>query len=249
MKIGFIGTGVIARAMVLAINADGHDILISPRNAEIAEALTKHPRVSIASNHEIAASCDCVIICLLADVAQKVLPQLSFKAETKIISVMTDFPHEALSRLCHPAKDIAITIPLEFISKGGCPLPVFPASNAGLISEIFGRANPVIPISSENALNAHFAATALCSALLAQADVAKNWLAKFTLDEEKAEAYVVALVKAQFSNMPAEGILAALQSLSTEGGLNATLRAEMSGAEAMLKNAFQNLEARLRLQS
>ena len=74
MRLGFIGTGDITRAMVRGLAGQGHQILISPRNATIAATLAAEvPGVSIASNEEVVAGSDVVFLCLLARVAVDVV--------------------------------------------------------------------------------------------------------------------------------------------------------------------------------
>ena len=247
MKIGFIGTGAIAASQVKGLTGKGHQIWVSPRNAEIAAELAQLPDVEIKCNEEIAAEADIVVLCLLADVARDVIPQLNLRAGTKIISVMVDYPLAELQRTCAPATQFAITIPLPFIETGGCPLPVYPKENAAIVSGLFGDANMIIPVETEKGLNAHFAATALCSTTLAQVQAAAGWLAKHSGDAKAAEAYIASLLSAQFSTLPAGGVSEALSGLSTEGGLNSTLRSHMSPSEAMLVEGLEAFEDRLGL--
>lgn len=235
--------------MVRGLTAEGHIIWVSPRNAEMAETLAQLPDVEVKSNEEIAAEADIVVLCLLADVARDVIPKLNFRAETKIISVMVDYPLAKLERTCVPATQFAITIPLPFIETGGCPLPVYPSDQADLVAALFGDNNMIIPVQSENGLNAHFAATALCSTTLAQVQAAVGWLAKHSGDAKAAEYYIASLLSAQFSTLPSGGVSAALSGLSTEGGLNSTLRSHMSSSEAVLVEGLDAFEERLGLLS
>lgn len=247
MIVGFIGTGAIAASQVKALTGKGHSIWVSPRNLDMAAELAKLPDVDIKSNREIAAEADTVVLCLLADVARSVIPDLEFKSSTKIISVMVDFTLAELQKTCAPAREIAITIPLPFIETGGCPLPVFPADQTGLVETLFGNTNTIIPVETENGLNAHFAATALCSTTLAQVQAASHWLSTHTGNAKSAEDYIAALIAAQFSTLPKGGIKEALQGLSTEGGLNASLRAHMKSAENQLTEGLKSFEPRLKL--
>ena len=131
MRVGFLGTGAIAAAMVRGLAGQGHLILVSPRNASTAATLAAElPEVAIAPNDALVAGSDVVFLCLLARTAEEVLPGLPFRPDQTVISVMVDAPLANLRRLCAPAREIAITIPLPPIAGGGCPLPVYPASPA-----------------------------------------------------------------------------------------------------------------------
>lgn len=247
MRLGFLGTGEITAAMVRGLKGQGHDVLVSPRNATVAASLASEvPGVSIAPNEAVVAQSDVVFLCLLARVARDVLPALPFRADHAVISVMVDAPLSDLRALCAPATDIAITIPLPPIAVGGCPLPVYPASPS--LDALFGARNLILPQPSEAALNAHLGASALCSPILDQLLAATQWLAAHTGNAARAEAYIAAMIRAYLPERAQEGDLAtALKKLSTEGGLNATLRAVMAPAKRDLTRGLDAFRPRLGL--
>lgn len=250
-RIGFVGTGKIAAAMVRSLAGKGHRICVSERNAETARALAAEiPEVSIARNQEVLDNSDVVILCLLKTVAGAVLPDLRFRDGHSVISVMVDVTNAALHDWCAPARDICTTIPLPFVAVGGCPLPVYPASEA--LEALFGADNLILPQTTEQALNAHFAASAMASAVMTQMREASDWLAGQTGNATAAEAYMIALFSGMFNGLEAgksdqfEGVL---QSLSTEGGLNATLRAkfEQGGVLDLVQDGLDGFRGRLGL--
>lgn len=247
MRLGFLGTGEITAAMVRGLKGQGHQILVSPRNAAMAAGLAAEvAEVTIAPNEDVVAGSDVVFLCLLARVADEVLPGLPFRADQTVISVMVDAPIAVLQRLCAPASDIVLTIPLPPIAQGGCPLPVYPASP--VLDALFGARNLILPQPSEAALNAHLGVSALCSPILDQILTAADWLAGFTGNPAAAEAYVAAMIRGYLPERATEGELAgALRKLSTEGGLNATLRAGMAPTKADLRRGLDGFRARLGL--
>ena len=245
-RIGFLGTGEIASAMLRALQGQGHSFLISPRNAAVAAALAELPDVRIAPNERVVEGSDILFLCLLARVADEVLPGLPFREGQSVISVMVDAPLASLRRLCAPATDIAITIPLPPIVDGGCPLPVYPPSP--VLEALFGARNPVLAVPDEEALQAHLGVSALCSPILDQLHAAAGWLAGFTGDPAGAEAHVAAMIRCYLPARAQRGELAeALRKLSTEGGLNATLRAAMAPAKADLIRGLDSFRPRLGL--
>lgn len=245
-RIGFLGTGEIASAMLRALQGQGHSFLISPRNAAMAAALAELPDVRIAPNETVVAQSDVVFLCLMARVADEVLPGLPFRVDQAVISVMVDAPLARLRRLCAPATDIAITIPLPPIVDGGCPLPVYPPSP--VLQALFGDRNPVLAQRDEVALQAHLGVSAICSPILDQLRTAAGWLAGFTQDAAHAEAYVAAMIRCYLPTRAEGGELdAALRALSTEGGLNATLRAVMLPAQTTLIEGLDGFRLRLGL--
>lgn len=247
-RVGFLGTGEIAALMVQGLAGQGHEITVSNRNADIAAQLAATvPGLRVAPNAQVVADADIVILCLLARVADEALTGLLFRAGQSVISVMVDVGLAKLQKLCAPATDIAITIPLPPIATGGCPLPVYPASPA-LVS-LFGARNRVFTVRDEVALNAHFGATALCSPFLEQVLTTAAWLTEFTGDADLSQAYVRDVLRGYLPENGAPGHLnAALQSLSTEGGLNATLRVAMKGAKVDLQAGLDGFRTRLGLE-
>lgn len=250
MRVGFIGTGEIAAAMVQGLAGQGHEIWVSARNATMAQRLAETvPGVRIGENPDVVANADVVFLCLMADVARLVVPALTFRPDQAVISVMVDVPIAELERLCAPATDIALTIPLGAVATGGSMLPVYPASRA--LAALFGADNTVMPVASETALNAHFAGSALSAPLIALMQTGATWLAGQTGDPQAAEAYVAGVFAGFLNQMAQQGedFEGLLKTLATEGGLNASLRAHMEqhGSHEALIAGLEALKPRLGL--
>lgn len=250
-KVGFIGTGEIAEAMAHGLAGRGHNLLVSERNASRAAALAAAlPEVSVAPNHGVLDGAEIVFLCLMKRDAEAALSALSFRADHRIVSVMVGLDLAALRRLCAPATEIALAIPMPFIARGACPVPVHPESAA--LRELFGDRNLVIPVATEAALNAHFAASALSSSVVDYMRAGSEWLAGLTGDAEGAEAYVTGLIAGYLAATPKDGkrrLAAILESLDRPGGLNTTLREHMRarGANAALAEGLDSLRPRLGL--
>ncbi|MGB0852538.1 MAG: NAD(P)-binding domain-containing protein [Pikeienuella sp.] len=251
MNIGFIGTGEIAAAMVHGLERKGHAIFVSERNVHVAADLAADvDGLTVCDNQKVLDKSDVVFLCLMADVAREVLPGLTFRDDHRLISAMVDVDLAALGTLCAPATEIAITIPMPFIAKGGCPLPVFPESPA--LREVFGEDNQIILLAEEAAMNPHFAASALSSALFSMLDTGADWLGQHTGDAQSAEAYVASLFAGYFRHLPTDGagrFGEVIASLSTTGGLNSTLREHLKreGAYDALLSGLDGFEERLGL--
>ncbi len=250
MRVGFIGTGEIAEAMVTGLAGQGHQIMISARNHEKASALAAGKmEVSIAENAEVVAQSEVVFLCLMANVARSLLADLPFRADQAIISVMVDLPLMELHQLCAPAQDIALTIPLSAIATGGSMLPVYPASAA--LQTLFGNSDTILPVVSEAALNAHFAGSALSAPLIALMQTGSAWLSQQTGDRRAAEKYVAGVFAGFLRQMSQQDVdfETLLTGLATEGGLNASLKSHMAqaGAHDALVEGLEALKPRLGL--
>ena len=97
-------------------------------------------------------------------------------------------------------------------------------------------------------------ASALASAMFAQMKTGSEWLGGMTGDNTAAEAYVVAMLGGFIGALPIDGnkrIDEALEAVSTEGGLNATLRAYIQDAGVLntLHQGLDGFKPRLGLKS
>lgn len=250
-RVGFIGAGEIASAMIGTIAGDGHAITVSRRNEEVSARLERaHPGLRRADNQGVLDASDVVVLCLLAETARRELPGLRFRADQAVISVMAGMSLDELSRACAPATDICVAIPLPPLPLGGTPLAAYPASRA--LAELFGPHATIHACPSEEALNAHFAATGLLLPLLDQIDVGATWLAEFTGDRAAAARYLAGLLGGycRMLTAPDAPDLARMRAgLGTEGGLNYTLSKALAdnGTPAALTDGLDGLRARLGL--
>ncbi|WP_163272509.1 NAD(P)-binding domain-containing protein [Chelativorans alearense] len=252
-RIGFLGTGEIASAMIQTIAGAGHDIVVSFRNERVsAELQARYPGLRRAANQTVVDESDIVVLCLLADTARKELSNLAFGEGKTVISVMAGVPIAELERLCAPVTEICVAIPLPPMPLGGTPLAVFP-DNARL-NEVFGPHVSIHACASEVVLSAHFAATGVLLPLLDQMEVAANWLSAFTGDRAEAANYLAGLIGA-YCKLLTQGTgtdLAQLRAgLGTEGGLNQALSRALAdnGTLAALEAGLDSLRERLRLPS
>ena len=250
-RVGILGCGLIAEPMVRSLLRNHVDIkvAVSRRSEAVSSRLSSEfPQVKVGDNQWVLDNCETVFLCLLAEVARRELPALAFKPGQKAISVMADIGLEEVSALISPAVNPCVTVPLPFVDRGGCPLPVYPRSPE--LERLFGRENTVIPVDSEAVMGPHFAATAILSTLMAELDVVSRWLAGYGGSESDAEKYVASLVSGYLAAMEKDGagrFLEAMKDLSTEGGLNAQLLAHnrTCGLFATLEAGLKQLGERV----
>ncbi len=230
--IGFIGTGHIAAPMARHLAAKSHEIFVSERNLETAADLENSIGATVLSNQEVLDASEIIFLCLRPHVSPEILPELKFRADHKIISVMAGIPFAQLQKECAPASEFEITIPLGFLEKGGCPLPGFP--NATVLTQLFSPENPVLSVASEDALNRHFAICALVPGLLDLLATGAAWLGNETGDVDAAEFYATQLLSGFLAATPkgkAGSLATERDALATEGTLSIQMTSSLRNAD------------------
>lgn len=247
-RIGLIGTGHIAAPIARLMASKGYDLNITQRNAQVSSALRVELGARVGTPQEVINASDIVFLCLRPHIAEDVLSPLRFRADQRIVSVMAAVSQNQLSELCAPASDIVQTIPLGFLQTGGCPLAAY--GNDRLLAELFEPENPVIKVTDEAALNAHFAICAMVPGLLDLMATGAGWLADQTGDKNGAEFYTTQLMSGFLATLqtgPAGQLAAQRDALATEGTLSLqmtdTLRS--GGAHDALRNALAAIGKRL----
>lgn len=249
-RIGVIGTGTIAEAMVEGIACDGHQITVSRRNEAVSASLAaRFDTVSVAENQGVLDASDVVFLCLMSDVAAEILPDLRFRPGQIAFSLMVGASLPSLSEMVAPATAEAIVLPFPFIAQGGSPVLVHPSSKVA--SEILGRGDSVFAVESADDFATLLAAQAVLSPALKLVADAIGWAGERMGNTAVVEGFLRMLVGGTLMSQPAEetGALAGmLEALNTPGGLNATLRAHMdrSGTPESLRTGLDGLEARLK---
>src|SRR6185437_1909461 len=91
-RLGFVGVGTIAEALITGMCAGGEQratFLLSPRNTAIANRLAgRYPFVKVAAdNQAVVDGSDSVFLAVRPQVAADVLGILKFRREQKIVSL------------------------------------------------------------------------------------------------------------------------------------------------------------------
>lgn len=226
MRIGVIGCGTIASAVVRGIADDDHQITISERSARHARALAEtFKNVSIADNQSVADASDVVFLGLMAEVAPEVLGALTFREDHKIITFMAGATLEQVDAMVRPARAVAIMMPFPAISKGSSPIMM--QGDARLIDEIFGARNSIFPLKNAREMAAYICAQAVLSVVARTVSHASEWLGERVSDKRQAEAFLRALVASNLSETESATLI---EALDTPGGYNQRLRLHMEAS-------------------
>ena len=243
MRIGVVGTGTIASAVVRSVADDGHVITVSRRNTALsAELAHDHASVSVDDNEGVIDKSDVVLLGLMADAAAGVLGGLRFRPDQRVLSLMAGVGLEEVARMVAPAIVEAVMIPFPSIGHEGSPILVL--GKTDLVDHLFGARNTVLGLRNEGELQAYLCAQAVLSPVARLVEETAAWLRSRDCDVAEGEAFLRRLVVSSLSNMPSTDLLG---SLNTEGGYNQRLRRHMdqAGMGQALKSGLDNLNAQI----
>src|SRR5262249_51987277 len=147
--LGFVGTGTITSAIVIGLHASpdfSSDIVVSPRNADIAAALArKFDRVRVAtSNQDTVDASDVVFLAVRPQIADQVLAQLQFRNDQHVVSLIATYSLRRVATLVAPASKVACAVPQPTVAIRAGPTVLFPPDS--LVAALFARLGPVVEV-------------------------------------------------------------------------------------------------------
>ena len=226
MKIGVIGCGTIASAVVHGIAKDGHQITVSERGAvhskELADA---YKNVQISDNQSVLDASDVIFLGLMSEVAHDVLGSLRFHNKQRVITFMAGATLEQADAMVRPARAVAIMMPFPNIAQGGSP--VMMQGDSELVTAIFGHRNKIFPLNDADEMAAYLCAQAVLSPVTRMISDAAHWMGERVTDNTQSEAFLRALVSSNLSETSCDNLI---EALNTPGGYNQRLRLHMEAA-------------------
>ncbi|TMV06330.1 pyrroline-5-carboxylate reductase [Ruegeria sediminis] len=228
MRIGVIGTGTIASAVVRGIAVDdGHQITVSERSAAHAAALSaEFGNVAVARNQTVLDQSDVVFLGLMADAAPSVLDGLNFRVDHRVITLMAGATLDEVQKLVAPSVAAAIMMPFPGIARGGSPIMM--QGDGALVREIFGARNSVFELANAEEMAAYLCAQAVLSPVARMVEDAANWLGERVSDRDQGERFLRLLVA---SSLEASACAPLIEALNTPGGYNQRLRLHMENSD------------------
>lgn len=240
MRIGVIGTGTIASAVVHGIAQDGHQITVSKRSEAHSAALAAaYDAVSVADNQTVLDQSDVVFLGLMMDVAPAVLGALNFRDDHRVITFMAGASLTEVNDMVTPATAAAIMMPFPGIAQGGSPIMM--QGDAGFVGEIFGARNRVFDLPRAEDMAAYLSAQAVLSPVARMVGDAAGWLGERVADPAMGEEFLRVLVATSLANTPCAPLI---EALNTPGGYNQRLRLHMEdrGISEDLREGLDRLE-------
>lgn len=254
MKIGFIGTGVIAEAIIVGLlrsDFDVDEVIVSARGRDVSNRLARQfPKVRVyEENQDIVDTADLVFLCVLPQQAEDVIPALQFRAGQKVVSLIATLTAETLQGWIETSVEITRAIPLPSVADHRGVTALFPSSD--LPEELFSRLGTVVSAPTIDAFDAYAVASSTMGTYFGILETISTWMQRQGTDQQSAKAYLDTLYFGLASTSPS----ATAQSLgdlrvghSTPGGLNeqvfTTFVAE--GGNLALTDALDSVATRVR---
>lgn len=225
MRIGFIGTGIIATSVATGFCESGIEnlsVTVSPRNKEKAEALhQKYPDlVTVASsNQEVVDRSDWVFAALLPEAAEEVISQLTFPEEKNFINLVATLSLKRAEEIIGKRKVIADVVPLTFAANRFGPVIIYPPIPE--VCEIMSHVGTPVTVETPKQISILRTATSLMSPYYMLLTRIIDWCCSNGLDEPTARQYITSFTSSLSSKASTwEGPLENLAREMTPGGLN-----------------------------
>ena len=226
MKLGFIGTGIIASSVITGVcrsKISFQKIIVSPRNRNIAQKLKKRFRkVNIAkTNQEIVDKCNWIFLAVTPKVGIKILPKLKFRSNQKIISFIATINLAQLKKIIKKEIKIVRAIPLPPISLKKGPVPICPPDKQ--VKSFFDKIGTTIEIRSERSSKNFWATSGMMAPFYEILKVLADWLVKRGIKRNEAQKYITSLFVAlsvDSVNNSVKHLKHLVADSQTPGGLN-----------------------------
>ncbi|CCH78476.1 NADP oxidoreductase coenzyme f420-dependent [Nostocoides japonicum T1-X7] len=237
MRIGFVGTGVIAKAIVVGLIRSGStpaQITLSPRNAETAAelaALDERIHVS-ASNQEVLTASDVVCLAVRPQIVTQVLSDLEFEPRHHVISFVPGLSIEMLHALAGPVERVVRAIPLPAVADGTGCTAIHPADEVA--ASIFSALGTAVEVGEEAQYEALQAVTATMASFYAVLEHQARWLVRHGLPYADARAFLsgYAIGLANETARTGQTFTEMIDYLMTPGGLNEQVHGELTESGA-----------------
>ena len=196
MKLGFIGTGKIASAVIEGICKSKilfSKIIISPKNKVLAQKLSKKfKKVIIAKNNqEIVNNCNWVFLSITPTVGQKIIKELKFKSNQTIISFISTITLAQLKKAIRVKAKIIRAIPLPPISLKKGPVPICPPDKK--VKEFFNKIGTTVEIQNEKSSINFWSISGMMAPFYELLRVMTDWLVKRGVKKSNAQKYITSL--------------------------------------------------------
>jgi pyrroline-5-carboxylate reductase len=245
-RIGFVGTGAIAEAIVDGLGTDGPSVFLSPRNARTADALARrHPNVRVCEdNQAVVDAAPVVLLTVRPDSVGEVLGELRVPGDRVLISAVAGWSVEALRARLDADVPIVRAIPLPAVRQRRGITAVYPAHPVA--QDVFGPLGGTLVAPDPETFDALSAATATISTHLHYLDTIAHWVTLHGVEPREADRYV----RGMFAGIGADDSIPLAElagAHETPGGVNEALRTNWFDPrnKAALERALDDIRQRV----
>tara|TARA_B100001250_G_scaffold361903_1_gene340241 strand:+ start:370 stop:1140 length:771 start_codon:yes stop_codon:yes gene_type:complete len=196
MKIGFIGTGEITKAVVTGILSSSlniNKIYLSERNKKISKKLKSKSKkiVVIKNNQEIINKSSWVFLAVTPVVGKKILHKYYFKSNQIIVSFISTIKMKQLKKIIKVKAKIVRAIPLPPISLKKGPVPIFPPNKK--VKNFFNHLGTTVEINKENSSLNFWSTSGMMAPFYELLSSMSKWLVKRGVKKDDAQKYITSL--------------------------------------------------------
>ncbi|RUT33066.1 hypothetical protein EMQ25_08045 [Arsenicitalea aurantiaca] len=231
MKLGFLGTGVIAGAFIEGLEHAGghHDIVVSPRSEAISRDLeARFARVRRAgSNAEVIEASEVVVLAMRPAQVEDALAGLAFRPGQALVSFVTGLDIPELQALA-PGLPVARALPLPAVAR--CSGPLVATPETPLMRELLSGLGEVIFAADDTEMMAMGGVSALMATYFELQQTLIGWSEAEGVERAKASRYTRAMLLslAETGMATPEARLGDLVGEhQTKGGLNQRVRTRL----------------------
>ncbi|MFL2887978.1 MAG: pyrroline-5-carboxylate reductase [Pelagibacteraceae bacterium] len=191
MILGFLGTGHISSSVIEGIfksKLKFKKIYLSPRNRVIAKKLSKRfKKIQISKNNQqLIDKSNWVFLAITPRVGEKILKDLYFKKNKKIISFISTINLKKLKENTKN-KNITRVIPLPFIGMKKGPIVIFPPDKS--VKNFFKHLGKVVEVKSEKVSKSFWATSSFMAPFYNLVSATSDWLTSKGVNRKEAEDY------------------------------------------------------------
>ncbi|WP_041164233.1 pyrroline-5-carboxylate reductase [Mesorhizobium opportunistum] len=242
MKLGFLGTGALTAAIVTGLKSGADNpvsVVLSPRNEEIAANLaSRFPNVRVAAdNQAVLDACDTVMLAVRPQIAHQLLPELRFRRDHHLISLIATLSREEIIGLTAPVSRVTKALPMPMIAHRLGATIIYPPDPG--VRALLGGLGNVIEVDSSSEFDALSVVTATYATYFKYLDTIHRWLEAHGVPDTKGRDYIAALFKALGhapETAPDADFTHLAQDYATRGGINEQVLRELTA-----RNVFDAL--------